>query len=116
MVLCGGFVIQSQSELRDLESGMLIMTCHDVELQAILEEITGEVFNGGAYGAPISRIDIFVCGLWERQRSADLDLTTKKIYCQPKNEKKPMYASRVMEVEQATFTPIYHHRRHGRKM
>ena len=34
------------------------------------------------------------------------DLTTQQIYRQHENEKKRMYASRVMEVEQATFTPL----------
>ena len=34
------------------------------------------------------------------------DLTPKQIYRQHENEKKRMDASRVMEVEQATFTPL----------
>jgi len=34
------------------------------------------------------------------------DLSPKQIYRQHENEKKRMYANRVMEVEQATFTPL----------
>ena len=34
------------------------------------------------------------------------DLSRKQIYRQHVNEKKRMYANRVMEVEQATFTPL----------
>ena len=34
------------------------------------------------------------------------DLTPQQIYRQHENEKKGIYASRVMEVEQATFTPL----------
>ena len=34
------------------------------------------------------------------------DLTPQQIYRQHENEKKRMYASRLMEVEQATFTPL----------
>jgi len=34
------------------------------------------------------------------------DLTPQQIYRQHENEKKRMYASRVMEVEQATFKPL----------
>ena len=35
----GGFIIQS---LRDLEAQMLNLVCHDVEIEAVLQEITGE--------------------------------------------------------------------------
>ena len=34
------------------------------------------------------------------------DLSSKQIRRQQENEKKRMYANRVMEVEQATFTPL----------
>ena len=66
-----------------------------------------------------ARLDIHARGFWERQRSAFFDvrvchpnadsykdLTPQQIYRQHENEKKRMYASRVMEVEQATFTPL----------
>ena len=56
---------------------------------------------------------------WERQRTAFFvvrvchpnvgsyrDLSPKEIYRQQENEKKFQYASRVMEVEQGTFTPL----------
>ena len=38
----GGFIIQSLYKLRDLEAQMLNLVCHDVEIEAVLQEITGE--------------------------------------------------------------------------
>ena len=80
---------------------------------------TGEELNRGANTAPDVRLDIVARGFWERQRSAffdvrichpnadsyrDMDLN--QIYRQHETEKKRQYASRVLEVEQATFTPL----------
>ena len=78
-----------------------------------------EELNRGANTAPDARLDIVARGFWERQRSAffdvrichpnadsyrDMDLN--QIYRQHETEKKRQYASRVLEVEQATFTPL----------
>ena len=64
-------------------------------------------------------LDIRVRGFWERQRSAFFDVRVchpnadsyceqkpEQIYKQHENEKKRQYGSRVMEVEQGTFTPL----------
>ena len=111
----GGFVIQRHNELRDLEAEMLRMVCNGVETEPVLQDITGEELNRGANTA----LDIVARGFWERQRSAffdvrichpnadscrDMDL--KQIYRQHETEKKRKYASRILEVEQATFTPL----------
>ena len=66
-----------------------------------------------------ARLDIHARGFWSRQVSTFFDvrvchsnaesykdLTPQQIYRQHENEKKGIYASRVMEVEQATFTPL----------
>ena len=115
----GGFIIQRHNELRDLEAEMLRMVCNDVEVEPVLQEITGKTVNHGANKAPDARLDIYARGFWERQRSAFFDvrvchpnadsykdLTPKQIYKKHKNEKKRQYAERVMEIEQGTFTPL----------
>ena len=115
----GGFIIQRHNELRDLEAQMLDLVCHDVEVEPVLQEITGESLARGANTAPDARLDIHARGFWSRQGSTFFDvrvchpnaesykdLTPQQIYRQHENEKKRMYASRVMEVEQATFTPL----------
>ena len=113
----GGFIIQRHNELRDLEAEMLRMVCNDVEVEPVLQEVTGETLNHGANKAPDARLDIHARGFWERQRSAFFDvrvclpnaasyreLTSKQIYNKHENEKKRWYAERVMEIEQGTFT------------
>ena len=111
----GGFVIQRHNELCDLEAEMLTVVCNDVEVEPVLQEITGETLNHGANKAPDARLDIHARGFWERKRSAffvirvcrpnadsyrDLtqDLTPKQIYKKHENEKKRQYAERVMEM------------------
>ena len=101
----GGFAIQRHNELRDLE--------------AELQQVTGETLNRGANRAPDARLDIRARGFWKRQRSAFFDVRVchpnadsyreqnpEQIYKQHENEKKRQYGSRVMEVEQGTFTPL----------
>ena len=113
----GSFIIQRHNELRDLEAEMLRMVCNDVEVEPVLQEVTGETLNHGANKAPDARLDIHARGFWERQRSAFFDvkvchpnadsckdLTPKQIYKMHESEKW-QYAERVMEIEQGTFTP-----------
>ena len=70
----GGFIIQRHNELRDLEAGMLRMVCNDVEVEPVLQEVTGETLNHGANKAPDARLDIHARGFWEKQRSAFFDV------------------------------------------
>ena len=41
----GSFVIQRHNELRDLEAEMLRMVCNSVEIEPVLQDITGEELN-----------------------------------------------------------------------
>ena len=94
---------------------MLSVVCNDVEIEPVLQELTGESLPSGANRAPDARQDIPARGFGERQRStlfdvrvcypnADLDL--KQIYKHHENEKKRLYTQRVMYVEQGTFKPL----------
>ena len=115
----GGLIIQRHNEIRDLEAEMLRMVCTDVETEPVLQEITGEELNRGANRAPDARLDIHARGFWDRQQSAFFDvrvchpnadsyreLSPKQIFQLHENEKKRQYSRRVLEVEQATFTPL----------
>ena len=99
------------NELRDFEAEMLRMVCNDVEVEPVLQEVTGETIDHGANKASK--------GFWERYRSTLFDvrvchpnvdsyrdLTPKQIYKKHENEKKRQYPDRVMEIEQGTFTPL----------
>ena len=93
--------------------------CNDVQIEPVLQEINGEVLTPGTNRAVDARLDIHARGFWEQQGSAFFDvrvcypnvesyrgLATKQIYRQHESEKKRMYASRVLEVEQGSFTPL----------
>ena len=84
-----------------------------------LQKVTGKILNDSANKAPDARLDIHACGLWEKQSSAFFDvrvchpnadsykdLQPNQIYRQHENEKKRQYASRVLEIEHGTFTPL----------
>ena len=45
-------IIQRHNEIRDLEAEMLRMVSTDVDIEPVLQEITGEELNRGANRAP----------------------------------------------------------------
>ena len=115
----GGFIIQRHNEVRDLEAEMLNMVCYDVEVEPVLQEITGEMLPRGVNKAPDPRLDIHARGFRDRQSSVFFDVrvcqpnaesyrdrSPEQIYRQHENGRKRTYAKRVMEIEQRTFTPL----------
>ena len=126
MCVCGcsftldhAMICQRHNEIRDLQAELLDMVCYDVGIEPSLQVLTGEELNRGANKAPDARLDVHCRGFWERQRAAFFDirvchpnadsykdLNPKQIYRLHENEKKRKYASRVIEVEQGTFTQL----------
>ena len=115
----GGFVTQRHNELRDLEAELLNMVCTDVEIEPVLQDISGEQLGRGSNRAPDARLDIHARGFWENQRSAFFDvrvchpnadsyrdLELQQIYRNHENEKKRLYARKVLDIERGTFTPL----------
>ena len=115
----GGFVIQRHNELRDLEADLLSIVCNDVEVEPILQDISGEQFNSGSIKAKDARLDIHARGFWEPQSSAFFDVRVchpnaksykdqeiQQIYRIHENDKKRLYSRRVLDVEQGSFTPL----------
>ena len=115
----GGLVIQRHNEIRDLQAELLDMVCHDVQIEPVLQPVTGEELARGTNQAPDARLDVHCRGFWERQRAAFFDirvchpnaesyrdLSPKQIHRIHENEKKRKYNSRVTEIEQGTFTPL----------
>ena len=73
----------------------------------------------GMNPAPDARLDVHARGFWDRQDSAFFDvrvfhpnaesykdLTIQQIYRKHEDEKKRLYANRVLDVERGTFTPL----------
>ena len=115
----GGFITQRHNELRDLEAEFLSMVCSDVEIEPVLQDISGEHLNRGSNKAQDARLDIHARGFWERHRSAFFDvrvchpnavsyrdLEPQQIYRIHENEKKRLYSKRVLDIEHGTFTPL----------
>ena len=115
----GGLVIQRHNEIRELQAELLDMVCHDVQIEPVLQPVTGEELARGTNQAPDARLAVHCRGFWERQRAAFFDirvchpnaesyrdLSPKQIYRIHENEKKRKYNSRVTEIEQGTFTPL----------
>ena len=113
----GGFITQRPNELRDLEAEFLSMVCSDVEIEPVLQDISGEHLNRGSNKAQDARLDIHARGFWERHRSAFFDvrvchpnavwdLEPQQIYRIHENEKKRLYSKRVLDIniEHGTFT------------
>ena len=80
------------------------MVCTDVEMDPVLQEITGEKQNRGANKAPDARLDLHAREFWDRQQSAFFDvrvchpnadsyreLSPKEIFELRENEKKRQY-------------------------
>lgn len=115
----GGFVIQRHNELRDLEAEFMSMVCKDVVTEPVLQDVSGEQLTRGSNTARDARLDIHARGFWEPQQSAFFDvrvchpnaesyrdLEPQQIYRIHENEKKRQYSSRVLDIEQGTFTPL----------
>ena len=115
----GGYIIQRHNEIRDLEAEILPVVCTDVEMELVLQEVTGEVPPTGTNKALDARLDIRARGFWAREQSAFFDdrvcqpnadsyknLTPEQIYKLHENDKKRLYSSRVLEVERGAFTPL----------
>ena len=62
------------NEIQDLEAELLVTVCKDVEVEPLLQQLSGENLNNGANTSPDARLDIHARGFWERQRSAYFDV------------------------------------------
>ena len=115
----GGCIIQRHNEIRDIEAEILQVVCTEVEMEAVLQEVTREVLPRGANKTPDARLDIHAWCFWAREQSAFFDvrvchpnpdshknLTPEQIYKLHENDKKRLHSSRVLEVERGTFTPL----------
>ena len=115
----GGLVIQRHNEIRDLEAELLDMVSYDVAIEPTLQPLAGEELNRGTNTAADTRLNVHCRGFWERQRAAFFDirvrhpnadsykeLSPKQIYKLHEDEKKRKYTSRIIKVENGTFTPL----------
>ena len=53
----GGFITQRHNELRDLVAEFLSVVCSDVEIEPVLQDISGDQLNRGSHKDLEARID-----------------------------------------------------------
>ena len=115
----GGFITTRTNELRSLEAELLNTLCKDVQIEPVLQDITGEVLIPEANKSADARLDIHPRGFLETCSSAFLDArvchfnaetyihnSPKQIYKMHEREKKRQYAARILQIEKGTLTPL----------
>ena len=65
----GGFIIQRDNELWDLEAELLKMVCTDVVTEPVLQDVEGEQLTRELNKAQDARLGIHARGFLEPQRS-----------------------------------------------
>ena len=106
-------------ELRDNIVEMLQEVTNDVRIEPILQTLTGEEQSVGGNVWVEARADIITRGFWCRGKRAFFDVrlfyrksqrhenkTPKRCYAFNEHEKKRYYSSRILNVEQGSFTPL----------
>ena len=96
----GDFITQRHNELRDLRAEFLSLVCSDVEIEPVLQDISGEHLNRGSSKAQDTSLDIHVrCFYWESHRSAFFDVRV----CHPNavsyRDQEPQHIYRIRENE-----------------
>ena len=107
------------NELRDNVNEMLQEVTNDVRIKPILQPLTGEEQSVGGNLSMEARADISARGFWCRRQRTFFDLrifdpnaqrhenkTLKRCYELNEHEKKRDYSSRILNVEQGSFTPL----------
>ena len=107
------------NELRDNIGEILQEVTNNVRIEPILQPITGEEQSIGGKVSVEARADISTRGFWYRGQRAFFDVrifdpnaqrhenkTFRRCYELNEHEKKKGYSSRILNVEQGSFTPL----------
>jgi hypothetical protein len=116
----GGFINMRHDELRDMLAHELKEVLHDVQIEPQLQPLSGEILNPqSAISTSDARSDIRARGFWNREQNAYFDIRVfypharsylsrnlDSLYTSFEREKKRHYNDRIINVEQASFTPL----------
>ena len=116
----GGFITLRHNEIRDITASLLSEVCKDVRREPSLIKLTGEVFNETtAKKNDEARLDVSALGFWIPGQRAFCDirvfdhnaqryknLNLKKSFLKNEEEKKKSYNERVLNIENASFSPL----------
>jgi hypothetical protein len=115
----GGFVNARHDSVRNCVAGLLKKVCRDVQVEPPLQPTGGTILSTGTNIQVGARLDVRARGFWREGQQAFFDVRVtnadndsqiekpiKSILQKHERDKKREYNSRVMEVEQGTFTPL----------
>ena len=116
----GGFINIRHNNIRNFESLLLKEVCTDVQIEPLLlQPVNDTTFHPSAIVSDEARLDIRARGFWRRGQNAYFDVRTtnadnasqinksiKAVLKSHEQEKKRQYNTRVIEIEQGTFTPL----------
>ena len=115
----GGFINARHDSIRNFEAHMLKKVCNDVQIEPPLQPVVGMTFNPSANVSNEARLDLRAKGFWREGQNGFWDVkftnaeadfqrhkSIKSVLKTSEQGKKRSYNTRVMEVEQGTFTPI----------
>jgi hypothetical protein len=116
----GGFINMRHDELRNLLADSVSQVLKDVEIEPILQPLTGELLlQKTAIRTNDARSDIRARGFWTEQQNAFFDIRVfyphavsylskdlGNLYKTIEQEKKRQYNDRINQVEHGTFTPL----------
>ena len=116
----GGFITLRHNEVRNMTANFLSEVCKDVTIEPQLMTLNGnEDLNIQANKNDESRLDVSALGFWSAGQKVFCDVRVfdqnalrysrtelKKCFKRNEDEKKKFYNERVLEVENATFTPL----------
>ena len=115
----GGFVNARHNSIRNFEAGLLKEICYDVQTEPPLQPVGARKFLPSVNVKDDARSDVRARGFWREGQHAFFDICVTNADCASQEDtsiksvlrshelkKKRKYNTRIMEVEQGTFTPI----------
>ena len=115
----GGFVNSRHNSIRNFEAGLLKEICYDVQTEPPLQPVGARKFLPSVNVTDNARSDVRARGFWREGQHAFFDICVTNADCESQEDKsiksvlrshemkkKRQYNTRIMEVEQGTFTPI----------
>ena len=115
----GGFITIRHNDIRDFEANLLGQVCNDVEVEPMLQPVSNEILPTSSAKSDEARLDIRARGFWRNGQNAFFDVrvtnpsseslkntTINNVLLKNEREKKRKYNSRIMDIEQGTFTPL----------
>ena len=116
----GAFPTIRHNEIRNLTGNLLTEVCNDVQLEPVLQSLTGETLNHATSNThDEARADISARDFWGNRQKAFFDIKVfnpfaksnqkfalPSCYTHHEKSKRRMYEQRIIEVEHGSFTPL----------